>query len=303
MNDLEKKNIKARSAFVALVGRPNCGKSTLMNTVLGEELSIVSTLPQTTRKNLKGIYNVPGLQLIFIDTPGIHKGKHEFNQRMIDESTGALRENADVVCYLVDLSRDFGEEEDTVAAIVSRANKPSVILFNKKDICDAPEAMVKSFFERYKALAPAPHKTVVAKDPDTKDVFLALIDPMVHEGPAYFPEEDLTDANTRFFAGEYIRKQIIYNTKEEVPHAAFVQVTDYKELPNRHEVDATIYVETDGQKGILIGKGGKLIRKIQSRAEEDLKKLTGVTASIHCHIRVQPDWRDNEKFLQQAGYR
>jgi GTPase len=299
---MESTNKPSRSAFIALVGRPNCGKSTLMNTVLGEELSIVSTLPQTTRKNLKGIYSVPGLQLVFVDTPGIHRGKHDFNRRMIDESTGALRDNADVVCYIVDLAREFGEEEDTVAAIVTRANKPCVILFNKKDICDKPEEMIKPFFERYKALASAPYKAVVAKEPQAKEVFLALVDPLVHEGPAYFPEDDMTDANTRFFAAEYIRKQIIYNTKEEVPHAAFVQVTDYKELPDRHLVDATIYVETDGQKGILIGKGGKLIKKIQSRAEEDLKKLTGVTASIHCHIRVAPDWRDNEKFLKNAGY-
>jgi GTP-binding protein Era len=291
-----------RSAFIALVGRPNCGKSTLMNTVLGEELSIVSTMPQTTRRNLRGIYNAPGLQLVFIDTPGIHRGKHAFNERMLDESVAALKDNADIVCYIVDLAREFGEEEDTVARIVSGAKVPCVVLFNKKDICDAPDAMVKTFFERHPALASAPHAAVIAKEAQTKEIFLRLIDPFIPNGPAYFPADDLTDANTRFFAAEYIRKQIIYNTKEEVPHAAFVEVTDYRETPGCHQVDATIYVETDGQKGIIIGKGGKLIKKIQSRAEQDLQKLTGVPASIRCHIRIEKNWRDDERFLKRVGY-
>jgi GTPase len=302
MTNPTSQNKKTRSAFIALVGRPNCGKSTLMNTILCEELSIVSTMPQTTRKNLKGIYNAAGLQLVFVDTPGIHKGKHTFNQRMIDESATALKDNADIVCYIVDLAREFGEEEDAVAGIVAGSKKPAVVLFNKKDICDAPGAMVKMFFERHKALASVPHECVVAKDPKTKDIFLRLIDAFIPEGPAYFPADDLTDANTRFFAAEYIRKQIIYNTKEEVPHAAFVEIIDYRESPARHQVDANIYVETDGQKGIIIGKGGKLIKKIQTRAAEDLQKLTGAPASIRCHIRVRPGWRDDEKFLKNAGY-
>ncbi len=294
---------KNRSAFVALVGRPNCGKSTLMNTVLGEELSIVSTMPQTTRRNLKGIYNAPALQLVFVDTPGIHLGKHAFNKRMTGESTGALADHADVVCYLVDLARPFGEEEDIVSRIVTSARTRCVILFNKKDICDDPGVMIKAFFGRYPALAGVPHAAIVAKDPQAKDVFLRLLDPFVPEGPAFFPADDLTDANTRFFAAEYIRKQLIYHTKEEVPHATFVEVTDYRESPGRHHVDATLYVETDGQKGIIIGAGGKLIRKIQSRAAEDLQKLTGVPASIRCHIRVQKGWRDDERFLKRVGYR
>ena len=298
----EQQSRKTRSAFIALVGRPNCGKSTLLNTVIGQELSIVSTMPQTTRKNLRGIYNAPGLQLVFVDTPGIHRGKHDFNRRMIDESVRALKDGADAACYIVDLSRAFGDEEDLVGRIVTGAKIPCVVLFNKKDICDDPEAMKKSFFVRYPFLSSAPHCVVDAREQKTKEMFLALIDPYVPEGPAYFPEDDLTDANTRFFAAEYVRRQIIYNTKEEVPHAAFVEITGYRESAGRHNVDATIYVETDGQKAIIIGKAGSLIKKIQSRAAEDLQRLTGVPASIHCHIRVSPAWRDNEAFLKKAGY-
>jgi GTP-binding protein Era len=273
-----------------------------MNTVLGEELSIVSTTPQTTRKNLKGIYNAPGMQLVFVDTPGIHRGKHAFNVAMIDEAVRSLSSDVDVACYIVDLAREFGEEEDEIATIVARLGIPRILLFNKKDICDNPAAMMKLFFERYPSLAAVPHEAVTAKEPQSKETFLKLLDPFVPVGPAHFPADDLTDANTRFFAAEYIRKQILYNTREEVPHAAFVEITDYRELPDRHQVDAMIYVETDGQKAIVIGAGGKLIKKIQARAAEDLAKLTGVPATISCHVRIHKDWRDDERFLKRAGY-
>ncbi len=294
---------KTRSAFIALIGRPNSGKSTLLNTVIGEELALVSTLPQTTRKNFKGIYTKDNLQLVFVDTPGIHQDRHAFNDRMIRESTAALRKgSADVVCYLVDLSRPFGEEEDAVSQIVERCGLPAIVLFTKKDICDDAETAVRSFFERYAALSKAPHRVLNAKDAAAKTAFLDAVSPFVREGPWYFPSDDLTDENLRFFAAEYIRKQIIYNTKDEVPHAAFVEVRAYRESPKRHNVEATIHVETDGQKGIIIGGKGSLIKKIQRRASEDLTRLTGVPASIICHVAVTPGWRDNEKFLAKQGY-
>ena len=294
---------KTRSAFITLVGRPNCGKSTLLNTVIGEELALVSTLPQTTRKNFKGIYTQDNLQLVFVDTPGIHRGKHAFNDRMIRESTAALKKgSADIVCYLVDLSRPFGEEEDAVSQIVTRCGLPVVVLFTKKDICDDVPAAIRSFGERYPELSSAPHGILNAKDPSAKGVFLTAVAPFVHEGPMHFPVEDLTDENMRFFASEYIRRQIIYNTKDEVPHAAFVEVNAYRESRNRHHIEATIHVETDGQKGIIIGGKGALIRKIQQRASEDMARLAGMPVSIICHVTVTPRWRDSEKFLKKQGY-
>jgi GTP-binding protein Era len=295
---------KSRSAFIALIGRPNSGKSTLLNTVIGEEIALVSTLPQTTRKNFKGIYTRDNLQLVFVDTPGIHRGRHEFNSRMIDESVGILRnEAADVVCYLVDLSRPFGEEEETVSKIVIRSEIQPVVLFTKKDICDDVDATIRAFFVLHPKLASAPQRIINAKEPPAKDAFLAAIDPFIPEGPLYFPGEDLTDENMRFFAAEYIRKQIIYNTTDEVPHAAFVEVNAYRESAKRHHVEATIHVETDGQKGIIIGKKGALIKKIQQRASEDLARLTGMPASIICHVKVTSGWRDNGKFLMKMGYK
>ena len=292
-----------RSAFVALIGRPNSGKSTLLNTVIGEDLALVSTLPQTTRKKFKGIFTQDNLQLVFIDTPGIHRGKHAFNDRMIRESTVALRKgSADIVCYLVDLSRPFGEEEDVVSQIVMRCGLLVIVLFTKKDICDDVPAAIQSFRERFPKLASAPHCIMNAKETAAKKEFLAAIAPFVPAGPMHFPTEDLTDENMRFFASEYIRRQIIYNTTDEVPHAAYVEVNAYRESPKCHHVEATIHVETDGQKGIIIGKKGALIRKIQQRASEDMARLAGMPVSIICHVTVTPGWRDNEKFLVKQGY-
>jgi GTP-binding protein Era len=292
-----------RSAFIALIGRPNSGKSTLLNTVIGEDLALVSTLPQTTRKNFKGIYTLGNLQLVFVDTPGIHRGKHEFNGRMIQESAAALNHDAaDLVCYLVDLSRPFGEEEDTVSQIVMRSGLPAVVLFTKKDICDDVRAAIQSFLARYPKLASVPQCIMNAKEPAAKDAFLASIAPFIPEGPMHFPGDNLTDENMRFFAAEYVRKQIIYNTKDEVPHAAFVVVDAYRESPKRHHVEATVHVETDGQKGIIIGKNGALIKKIQRRASEDMTRLAGMPVSIICHVKVTKGWRDNEKFLMKQGY-
>jgi GTPase len=292
-----------RSAFITLIGRPNSGKSTLLNTVIGQDLALVSTLPQTTRKNFKGIYTHDDLQLVFVDTPGIHRDNHAFNDRMIRESTATLKKgSADVVCYLVDLSRPFGEEEDAVSRIVMHCGLPVIVLFTKKDICDNVPAVIQLFRERYPALAAAPHCVMNAKDPSAKGSFLAAIDRFVPAGPIHFPTDDLTDENMRFFAAEYIRRQIIFNTKDEVPHAAFVEVNAYRESPKRHHIEATIHVETDGQKGIIIGSKGALIRKIQQRASEDMARLAGTPVSIICHVRVTPGWRDNEKFLIKQGY-
>ena len=291
-----------KTAFVTIVGRPNCGKSTLLNTIIGEELSIVSSLPQTTRKNFKGIYNEQGLQLIFIDTPGIHKGKYAFNESMITESVNAIKKDADIICYMVDLTRETGEEEEFVAKTVYESKLPYIIIFNKKDLCNDYEHIIQKYFNKFPFFSSAKYAVLSAIEPEAKKVFLDLIYPLIPLGHPFYSKEDITDANLRFFAAEYIRKQIINNTKQEVPHAAFVEVTDYKETPKNHLVFATIYVETEGQKGIIIGNAGSLIKKIQSLAEQDLSRLTGIPAKIKCHVKVEKNWRDNKNFLRRMGY-
>jgi len=293
-----------KSAYIALIGRPNAGKSTLLNTVLGEELSIVSPLPQTTRKSVKGIYNREDLQLVFLDTPGVHDKGHSFNEAMVRECRTILRaDETDIVCYLVDLSREFGAEEDEAAHLVAQSRLPALLVFNKSDSAPGAAAKVESFIKRYPYFAETPRVVLSAIRPESRGLFLDAVMPLVPQGMPYFPPDDLTDASMRFFAAEYIRKHIILNTREEVPHASFVEITDYKETDRGHLVEATIHVESRGQRGIIIGKGGALIRKIRERAEKDLGSLARAPVTIKCHLTVTPKWRDDARFLREMGYR
>jgi len=300
---LNNQTMTHRSAFIALLGRPNCGKSTLMNTLLGENLAVVTPLPQTTRKNLRGIYTDADSQLIFIDTPGVHRGSFAFNHSMVKESDRLIRRReVDIICCLVDSSRLPGEEEDIVARMVGQSGIPVVVVFNKKDLCKSIESYVASYFERFPTLKSAPHLCISATKKEAKQQFLSVIKPLTPEGPQLFPSDDLTDADLRFFAAEYVRKSIITHTSDEVPHATFIEILRYRETEEQHCVDAEVHVETDGQKAIIIGKKGALIRQIQSDAQRELEKLTGVPALIKCHVKISPKWRNNDAFLRDQGF-
>jgi GTPase len=290
-----------RSGFVALVGRPNSGKSTLLNTVLGQELSPVTPLPQTTRHRIMGVYSRPGLQIVFIDTPGIHRGGRPINQAMLREARDAAAdEGVDCLCYLVDLSRDVGEEEALVAAIAESARAPVLVIFNKKDLCTAVEQRRKRFFSQFPGLVGAPSITLCAKDAAARDSLLAALERFIKEGPRYYDDDALTNADMRFFAAEFLRKQIILATSDEVPHAVFVEIEKYREGENRHDIGALIHVETIGQKGIVIGKKGALINRMRHAAEKELGRLAGCPVSLSCHVVVTPHWRDDRTFLASA---
>ncbi len=292
-----------KSAFIALVGRPNCGKSTLLNTLLGESLAVVSALPQTTRKNMKGIYTEDGFQLIFVDTPGMHSGKHALNKLMYEQSFSMFKDTGiDIICYLVDLSRDFGKEEDQIANMVIHYNKISCIIFNKVDLCKNVESMINNFFTKFPKLKDRPTTILTATSEEAKGLFLKIVKPLLTEGPQYYPNDDLTDKNLRYFASEYIRNRIIEVTRQEVPHAACVEIIDYKESPKRHTIEAVIHVETQGQKGIIVGKKGMVINQIKKRSQIELAKLVGLPVTIKCHVKVTPKWRDNRNFLNEMGF-
>lgn len=293
---------KYKSAFIALIGRPNSGKSTLLNQLCGENLAIVTPLPQTTQRTMRGIYTTDEYQLVFVDTPGIHRGKHTLNKVMYEQSTAVFSdEGIDIICYLVDLSRSFGKEEDAIVRMVEGAHAKRCIVFNKSDLCEDVESVKKTFFARYPGLASLVSCTLSAQSENARQLFLSCIEPMVPFGPRYFPDDDLTDSNMRFIASEFIRKQIIENTYEEVPHAACVEILEYKESEGTHTISAAIHVESDGQKGILIGKSGKVINRIRKQAEAALKKLTGENVTITCHVKISPKWRDNKLFLTRMG--
>jgi len=262
----------------------------------------VTPLPQTTRRNLKGILTTDNFQLVFVDTPGIHQGKHVFNKSMIKEACTILEEQeVDIICYIVDLSREFGEEEISIAKMLSNSTVNILIVFNKIDLVEAPEKKIQHFFDLLPQFSKMPQIKISANLPEAREKFLDAIDPFLPEGPCYFDPEEITDANLRFFAAEFIRKQIILNTREEVPHACFVEIESYKEDQDKHRINATIHVETSGQRGIIVGKGGSIITRIRKNAEKEMATMVQMPVSITCHIKVSPKWRDNEKFLKFMG--
>ncbi|MCL2269284.1 MAG: GTPase Era [Chitinispirillia bacterium] len=291
-------NNKFRSAFIALFGRPNSGKSTLMNTVLQEQISIVTSLPQTTRQNIKGIYNEDDLQIVFVDTPGMHRGKHTLNEMMREQAVSAVASGVDLICYLVDLSREFGDEESDCAGYAALSSVPVLLVFNKIDLCDDVDGKINTFLSAYKGFDGAPAVRISASSPKSKDIFLSAVSPLIPEGPKYFDDDSLTDASMRTIAAEFIRKQIIINTREEVPHAVFVEIEEYKETAQKHEIVAGIHVETQGQKGIIIGAKGVLIDKIKRFARRDIENLVGARVSLKLHVKVTPGWRDDSNFLR-----
>lgn len=291
-----------KSAIITLIGRPNSGKSTLLNTVVGEEVSIVSPLPQTTRLNSRGIYTDDTMQLVFVDTPGVHQGKHTLNHAMLQEARRALDESVDLICYMVDLSREFGEEERFVASLVSSVKKTkTLIIFNKTDLVPDPTRCMEAFFKNFPGLSTSPFISMAATTKDARDQFITTITPFIHEGPLYFDADDMTDSSMRQIAAEFIRKHIIAHTTEEVPHAVFVEIDSYKETAERHSIIATIHVETTGQRGIVVGKGGAIIARIKKSAKMDISKLAGAPVSLTVHVKVSPHWRDSHSFLRHMG--
>ncbi len=299
-NNIDKGTYK--SGFIAFIGRPNCGKSTLLNTILEENLAIATALPQTTRSNMRGIYTEKNLQLVFLDTPGIHKGKHKLNKSMYEQAVNTLQdEGIDIITYIVDLTRSSGEEEDGIAQLVEKVKATVCILFNKEDLCKDVEKVKQEFYQRYPALEKYPSLVLSAVSKEAKDQFLTHIHKYLYEGPQYYPTDDITDSNLRYFASEYIRKQIIHCTREEVPHACCVEILDYKEFEKKHVVEAVIHVETQGQKGIIIGKRGSVISAIKSKAKKELAELVQVPVTLNCHVKVSPRWRDNKQFLKEMG--
>jgi GTP-binding protein Era len=293
------------SGFVALIGRPNAGKSTLLNAVLGERLAVVSSMPQTTQRNMRGIYNEENLQIVFVDTPGIHRGKHQLNHEMFNISTSVFKDSGlNMLIYLVDMTRDFGEEEDEIAKMVAKLEIPVAIVLNKADQLTLPEAkrVEKEFNERYEKLSNLPQIMLSSVASDAGEIFIRAIKKYIPEGPQYYPEDDMTDASLRFFASEYIRNQIIELTYEEVPHASFVEVTSYRETEGLHEIDADIHVETTGQKAILIGAKGKTISAIRKGAVQKMRLLSKTKTKINLFVKVTKHWRDKKQFLKDAGF-
>ncbi len=294
----------AHSGFAAVIGKPNVGKSTLMNRILGEKIAIVSPKPQTTRLRQFGIYTQDNVQVVFVDMPGIHQPRHKLGEFMVNVAIEALRD-ADAILFVVDLSEPPDEEDRRVADLLHEAQTdvPVILALNKIDRMSPDQ--IASRLEAYRALVPNADWTTLSavKGDGVDDVLQRVIDKLP-AGPQFFPEDQLSDTAMRDIVAEIIREKVLLNTEQEVPHAVAVEVQEFKERnADLTYISATIYVERDSQKGILIGKGGAMLKKISSEARVDMEALVGTKVFLELWVKVLKNWRRDDALLQRLGYR
>lgn len=288
-----------KSAFVAIVGRPSSGKSTLLNALCGAKVSIVSPVPQTTRNTVRGIVNKPAGQLVFLDTPGFHISDKKLNLRLKDLVLRALGD-ADIVIYLIDATREPGPEEEALvkalAAAKGSANMPLVAVANKVDHAEAVPERAIAFVAEH--LPGVPVLRISAKEKLGLDELVDYLLDKAEDGPAWYPEEYYTDQEPVFRIAEIIREKIILHTREELPHAVFVDFTDSRKLDGGGlEVNYDIVVERESQKGIVIGKAGSMIKRIREEAEADLGEIFEYPVRLRLQVRVDPSWKHDDKRL------
>ncbi len=289
-----------RSGFVAIFGRPNAGKSTFLNRVLGQKIAIVTPKPQTTRRQLLGIRTSADSQIIFIDTPGYHRADGPLNQRMVKSALRALPD-ADVVLWMVDAGRGLDDLEVEIARRLP-ANKKTVVAINKIDLVRKPDLL--PMLERLSALAAgASLVPISALNGDGVDAVLARLEEVLPLGPRYYGGETLTDQSERSLAAEIIREKAMLLTQKEIPYAVAVTVDSFAEKPEKGLVviAATIHVERDSQKGILIGRGGGKLRAIGASARRDIERLVGARVYLELFVRVQSNWTKRPSTHEDFG--
>lgn len=292
-----------RAGYIAVVGRPNVGKSTLINRIIGQKVSIVSEKPQTTRSRLLGIYSTPQAQLIFIDTPGIHKPIHSLGEAMVKAATSSLKD-ADLAAFLVDASVP-PSDEDILAAQAVKAhakNIPAVLVLNKIDLVSGSklqemEALYRELHQ-FENVVP-----VSALNGDNLDILVQTLVSKLPESPPFYPPDQVTDQPERAVAAELIREQVLMHTYQEVPHAVAVVVDEYKQRSeDMTYILATIYVEKDSQKGIVIGAGGRMLKAIGQAARLELEALAGTRVYLDLRVKVRKDWRKKNPKLGLVTY-
>ncbi len=293
-----------RSGYVAVVGRPNTGKSTLINALLGQKIAIVSPKPQTTHRQQLGILTEADAQIIFVDTPGLHEPRHRLGQHMVRAASDALRD-ADIILWLLDLSRAPGEEDRSIAERIRKrhGDVPVVLALNKSDLLPGPPDEQTGAAHRallaheQVALISALHNQGVAD-------LVSLLRDMLPPGPRYFPADEVSEVNLRFIAAEVVREKVMLATSQEIPHAVAVEVEEYRERnAEQSYISAVLYVERESQKGILVGKGGRMIRDLGRAARLELESMLDVRVYLELRVKVQRNWRKDDDFLRRLGYR
>jgi GTP-binding protein Era len=293
-----------RSGFVALVGRPNVGKSTLLNHLLGEKIAIISDKPQTTRTRILGVKHLPNAQLVFLDTPGIHKPKYRLNQRMVRVALEVLDE-VDLVFLLVEANERPGPGDQFVLEQLKERQVPVMLLINKIDLVQ--KARLLPLIEAYRQLHPFVEIVPIsALTGDGVDRAVELALQYMPEGPVYFKEDMLTDQPMRVLAAEIVREKILQKTRDELPFAVAVQIESFIEEKAREgqlaRIAAIVYVEKESQKGIVIGKGGELLKAVGTEARLDMEHLFGMKVFLQLWVKVKEGWREDEQMLTSLGY-
>lgn len=293
---------KFRSGFVAIIGRPNVGKSTLLNCILGEKLVITSDKPQTTRNRIQGIHNVEGGQIVFIDTPGIHKAQSRLNRYMVDQ-VGAALEGVDVVLFLVDATGKPAQQFELLQDRLGRIHGPVILIVNKIDLISREQLILKigeyAKLHNFREIVP-----ISAGKGEGVYRLDKLILPLLPEGPAYFPDDILTDAPERFVVAEIIREKVFRHTGDEIPYAVAVNVEEFDEGEDGGliRISAVISVERETQKGIVIGKKGALLKTVGTLARKEIEQLLGAKVFLELFVRVRKDWTGNKNMMRELGY-
>ena len=292
---------KFHSGFVAIIGRPNVGKSTLLNNIVGQKIAITSPKPQTTRNRILGIQNLENAQVLFVDTPGIHEAHSPLNRYMVDQARSAALD-VDVVLWLVEADRPV-DTDPMIPKLLEKSTRPVLLVINKIDTM--PKDKLLPLIAAYSKICPfASIVPISALKGDGVEALMNEIPQLLPEGPRYYPEDQLTDVPERFIVAEMIREQILMRTKDEVPYGVAILVERFQENPvkNMVGIDAVINVERDSQKGILIGKGGTMLRQIGQGARKEIERMLGVKVHLQLFVRVQKNWTSSGRMMKEFGY-
>ncbi|MCO8292784.1 GTPase Era [Tetragenococcus halophilus] len=291
-----------KSGFVAIIGRPNVGKSTLLNRIVGQKIAIMSDKAQTTRNKIQGVYTTDNMQIVFIDTPGIHKPKHRLGDYMVNEAYGALQE-VEAVLFMVNADEKRGKGDNLIIERLQKLDVPVFLIVNKIDKIHPDDllAVIQDYSTQMDFAEVVPLSATQGNNCET---LMQLLEEQIPEGPQYFPKDQITDHPEYFIVSELVREKVLLFTQEEIPHSVAVVVDSMKRDENdKIRIQATINVERDSQKGIIIGKGGKMLKQIGIKARQDMEKMLGDKVYLELWVKVQKDWRDKQRTLDDFGYK
>jgi len=298
-----------RSGFVCILGRPNAGKSTLLNALVGQKLAIISPKPQTTRNRIQGILQLPkakgrdAAQIVLVDTPGVHKPDSSLGRKMMVEVRTGL-EGCDLVLLLMDVSRKPDARDKFALDLLKQVRAKTFLVLNKVDVMRKQKSELLPLIEEYRRLHPFEQVLPIsALKRDGIDVLLQEVVKVMPAGVPFFPEDQVTDQPMRFMAAELIREQILHETEEEIPYSTSVVVEQFEEGPRLTRISAVIYCEREGQKGILVGKQGHMLKAIGTRARQQIERLVGTKVFLELFVKVQPGWRESRAFVEELDWR